>query len=217
MSDILFSPYLKQYKTPLGALFVYEDVNLKIRITKKYRIYNLVIVVSNDEKELFRKPLEFKYDDEIEYAEYNLYSVCFSFNKPYIYWYHFEFDDYYGHHFIGRNNAMDAVLTDYNVSNFQLNVMLPNKSDLSWYQGKIMYQIFPDRFSKGGNNPIKQSGYHHLSWDENVLYKPYDGLYSNDFFGGDLRGIINKLPYLKQLNVAIVYLNPIFLSPSTHR
>lgn len=217
MSDILFSPYLKQYKTPLGALFVYEDVNLKIRITKKYRIYNLVIVVSNDEKELFRKPLEFKYDDEIEYAEYNLYSVCFSFNKPYIYWYHFEFDDYYGHHFIGRNNAMDAVLTDYNVSNFQLNVMLPNKSDLSWYQGKIMYQIFPDRFSKGGNNPIKQSGYHHLSWDENVLYKPYDGLYSNDFFGGDLRGIINKLPYLKQLNVAIVYLNPIFLSPSNHR
>ncbi len=219
MTDILFSPYLKQCKTPLGALFVYEDVVLKLRILKQYRIYNLVVVVTDDCRELFRKPLSLACDDNANLYDYkyNLYTVSFSFNKPYIYWYHFEFDDCFGHHYIGRNDDLDALLCDNNVNNFQINVTNPTSCNLDWYQGKIMYQIFPDRFKKSGNNPVKTTGYNHLSWDEEVAYKPINGLYSNDFYGGDFQGITEKLPYLKQLNVGVVYLNPIFLSPSNHR
>lgn len=217
MNDILFSPYLKQYKTPLGALFVYEDVVLKIRITKKYKIYNLQIVVSNDDGEVFRKPLNISFEDDLQFIDYNLFTVTFNFETPYLYWYHFEFDDCYGHHYIGRNDAMDAVLTDCEVSNFQINVTEITDSNFDWYQGKVMYQIFPDRFYKAGNNPQKDTGFIHQKWDEPVKYKPIKGLYSNDFYGGDFQGIIEKLPYLKTLNVSVIYLNPIFLSPSNHR
>ena len=50
-----------------------------------------------------------------------------------------------------------------------------------------MYQIFVDRFYKGGNNPPKQDIILHKSWDEDVYYKPIDGkILNNDFFGGDL-------------------------------
>lgn len=217
MNDILFSPYLKQYKTPLGALFVYEDVKLKLRIIKSYKIYNLQIVVSDDDGLVFKKLLSLSYEDDVQFIDYNLFTITLKFDKPYLYWYHFEFDDCYGHHYIGRNEAMDAELCDDDVSNFQINVGYKTTSNFDWYQGKVMYQIFPDRFKKGGNNPLKTTGFNHLSWDEDVKYKPINGLYSNDFYGGDFQGITEKLPYLKELNVGVVYLNPIFFAPSNHR
>ena len=151
MNDILFSPYLKQYKTPLGALFVYEDLNLKIRIKNTYKIYNLQIVINSDEGEVIKKLMNFSYEDDLDFINYNLYTITLKFDKPYLYWYHFEFDDCYGHHYIGRDEAMNAYLCDHDVSNFQLNVHYKTNSDFSWCQGKVMYQIFPDRFKKNGN------------------------------------------------------------------
>lgn len=75
-----------------------------------------------------------------------------------------------------------------------------------WEDDAVVYQIFPDRFYNGdtANDP------------EGVL--PWGELPKADtFFGGDLRGINEKLPYLQELGVNLIYMTPIFLSPSTHK
>jgi len=75
-----------------------------------------------------------------------------------------------------------------------------------WVQDAVFYQIFPDRFANGdpANDPpnVAPWGSPPTIWD---------------FQGGDLRGIIQRFDYLLDLGVNAIYLNPIFLSPSTHR
>lgn len=73
-----------------------------------------------------------------------------------------------------------------------------------WAKGKVVYQIFPDRFSGGEKNNEKL-------WYDSPL-KNWRAMY-----GGNLRGIINKLDYLKDLGVDIVYMTPVFLSDSNHK
>ncbi len=92
-----------------------------------------------------------------------------------------------------------------------------------WWQNSICYQIFPDRFFKSD----KYDGFLHKTsevikrnWGDVPFYKAeqFGGQYlANDFFGGNLAGIEEKLPYLKELGISCIYLNPIFESFSNHR
>lgn len=75
----------------------------------------------------------------------------------------------------------------------------------AWASGKIGYQIFPDRFCIADS---EKPGIER--WNSNKVDNKH-------FFGGDLKGIIEKIPYMKELGVDIVYLTPIFESKSTHR
>lgn len=78
--------------------------------------------------------------------------------------------------------------------------------EVPWAEEGILYLLFPDRFSNGDESNDPEGT---LAWGEPVT--------SRSMFGGDLRGIINKLTYLKELGVDILYLTPIFLSPSNHK
>lgn len=78
--------------------------------------------------------------------------------------------------------------------------------EVPWAEEGIMYLIFPDRFSNGDKRNDPEGT---LGWGEPVTGK--------SMFGGDLRGIINRLPYLKELGADILYLTPIFLSSSNHK
>lgn len=77
-----------------------------------------------------------------------------------------------------------------------------------WVEDTVWYQIMPDRFCRGNQAPkrMKLKAWNH---GETVDY--------NDFYGGDLRGIIQKLPYLKELGVTGIYLLPLFLSDTNHK
>lgn len=87
----------------------------------------------------------------------------------------------------------------------------------SWVKGGTMYQIYIDTFN---SKNIPEGVKHKVSkWEEEVKWKPDDdGEYRNDkFFGGNLEGIIEKLPYLSRLGVTIIYLTPIFKAESSNR
>ena len=77
-----------------------------------------------------------------------------------------------------------------------------------WVEETVWYQIMPDRFCRGSSVPKRMQL---KDWDdrETVDY--------NDFYGGDLRGIINKLPYLKDLGITGIYLLPLFESDTNHK
>ena len=89
-----------------------------------------------------------------------------------------------------------------------------------WAKGKIMYHIFVDRFKRGNEENLVEMPRRniHRSWDEDMMIGPdKDGIWNNDFYGGDLEGIINELDYIKSLGVSILYLSPIVCSQSNHR
>lgn len=78
--------------------------------------------------------------------------------------------------------------------------------ECKWMQEAVVYQIFPDRFSNGdkSNDPANT-----LKWGEPVSTK--------SMFGGDLQGIIDKVDYLQDLGINLLYLTPIFKSTSNHK
>lgn len=76
----------------------------------------------------------------------------------------------------------------------------------AWVRDAVFYQIFPERFANGdpSNDPPGTEAWGGTPTPRN-------------FFGGDLRGIIQRLDYLSALGVNALYLNPIFTSPSNHK
>ena len=95
----------------------------------------------------------------------------------------------------------------------------PGFSTPEWAKGGIFYQIYVDRFNNGDkSNDVLTDEYHyinghsvHKEWNEKID----TGLLEH--YGGDLQGVIDKLDYLKDLGVEVLYLNPIFISPSNHK
>ncbi len=89
-----------------------------------------------------------------------------------------------------------------------------------WAKGRMMYHIFVDRFYRGSSEPMKEMARRHIhkSWNEKIVVEGDEhGIWNNDFYGGDLKGIISKLDYIESLGIEILYLSPIVYSQSTHR
>lgn len=78
---------------------------------------------------------------------------------------------------------------------------------VDWMRNAVFYQIFVERFCRG--NEEKDDSYINMKWDDKPTPK--------SFAGGDLRGIIGKIGYLKELGVTAIYLTPVFLSDSNHK
>ncbi len=103
-------------------------------------------------------------------------------------------------------------------------VLLTDYVQPEWVKEAVFYQIFPERFCNGdpGNDvrsgEYTQEGYPSIQmehWEDTPL--EYEEGRCMDFFGGDLQGVLQKIPYLKELGVTAVYLNPIFFAPSVHK
>ncbi|MEO5666657.1 MAG: glycoside hydrolase family 13 protein [Bdellovibrionota bacterium] len=125
----------------------------------------------------------------------------------------------------GRGQAVDKWD---DTKSFQISVYDKDFQVPEWAQGAIVYKIFPDRFRNGdpSNDPKDGTGWVYgqkirkMPWAK-PLCDPYgsecpDEIY-NLFYGGDLKGIEDKLDDLKQLGVSVLYMNPIFESPTNHR
>ncbi len=84
-----------------------------------------------------------------------------------------------------------------------------------------MYQIYVDRFCNGDpTNDVGIGEYHYIG-DKSVQVEQWNKIPAvmgvREFYGGDLQGIMNKLDYLQDLGVEVIYFNPIFVSPSNHK
>ena len=147
---------------------------------------------------------------------------------PGLLWYSFaaEFSDrmyYYGAQPDGLGGAGQQYDGEPAFS-FQLTVYAVDTTSPDWFKETILYQIFPDRFCNGNAdgsvlNPPRGSLIHPY-WEDTPFYvrdMRTGAIFAYDFFGGNLQGVLAKLPYLKELGIGAVYLNPIFESPSNHR
>lgn len=215
MDDILYNPCLPEHKRPVGAVKRGEEVAVTVKITERYAIAAIRLVLYEDGgAQVLENPLTPTESD----GGYRYYQAVFSVSAPGLYWYCFAFNDVYGIHYIGAGSDLDAVLTDRSPDCWQLTVCGEFAGTLARFKGRTMYQIMVDRFYRGRETPIRPDVVFHNDWNEIPEYRPVHGkILNNDFFGGNLSGVTKKLDYLKSLSVGIIYLNPIFKAASNHK
>lgn len=198
----VYNPLNVLYKSKIGAI----KENKKIIFKVKGEFSSVVFVCHKDGENPFYIPME-------KAGKYFKAELSFTVG---LYWYKFQLDNGL---FIGCGDNLTGVITD-NPSDFQLSVYCADYKVPQRFCGGVIYQIFPDRFNRSEFSHADASGKKlHKNLSEDPVFLPNaDGEVKNDdFFGGNLKGITEKLPYLKSLNVTAIYLNPIFKAFSNHR
>ena len=167
---------------------------------------NIIYGVKYDyQKERFTVEVPLKYEDEL-YAFYEVKLNIKDVRLVYI----FELEEKGKKYYFSE----DGLTNDYNYDECFYNFFqLPyiNENDVmpmvDWMPGTVFYQIFVDRFCIGDEN--KDMSYIDMKWGDKPTPKNHAG--------GDLKGIIKRLDYLKDLGISGIYLTPIFESESNHK
>ena len=221
MTVVQHDSRLPAYRRPFGAVRCGEELTLKVR----------VLCGPVDKAELILK------GDAI-YERYPLRrngdKLQCSFAapaEPAALWYVFRLETPQGVRYLAPDaSGYHGVLSDDAPDGFRLTVYRRDFDTPAWFRRSVMYQIFPDRFAFSDDGTAERGiEYHralgqspelHGSIDEPVRHtpRPFEKDYSpDDFYGGTLKGIEEKLLYLKELGVGCLYLNPIVEARSNHR
>ena len=142
------------------------------------------------------------------------WTISFSLHECGLYFYWFLLE--------GRKygcGEMHKMEEEKNIPPFQLLIYAKDFETPDWLKGGVMYQIFPDRFYRSGEIQPEAGKWLHKNWNDAPEYRPDSNgkILNNDFFGGNFRGIMEKLDYLQDLHVTVLYLNPVFKAFSNHR
>ena len=128
------------------------------------------------------------------------------------YSYLFEITEQNGTVWYYNESGLDTQLRINRAFEDNFNVVFPNAKDIvtpnRQFEGRVFYQIFPERFARGSRGIDKS--YVNMDWDT-------DTPDNSHFAGGDLVGIREKLPYLKNLGIGAIYMTPIHQSVSAHK
>lgn len=206
----MYNPLSREFKSTIGA--VEENENLILRILKSEFADRAYLQIRHDEDEYF---YALKGQEDGKYFRFDV-----SLNKTGIYFYYFEvlYHDN-GKQYVCPGKYYQGELKNEITSYFQLGVY-EKDMQIPDLQGNIIYQIFPDRFAFSDSikkDVPKDRVIHKSLKDEPIWELQNSRMLNNDYYGGDLKGIEESIPYLKTLNVSIIYLNPIFESHTNHR
>ncbi|MBR2674937.1 MAG: 4-alpha-glucanotransferase [Mogibacterium sp.] len=224
---------IKTFRDPFGAVEVGTSVSLSIDVAEA-NIEGVRLMVWRGEE------LSPAYHDMNDTGN-GRYSVIFTApDEGCLLWYTFEikaYNDsgdcytvYYGNNHEGMGG--EGCLYEYSPNCYQITVYRKDDSP-GWYKEGIVYQIFPDRFARDADwkeriedanksvnerrTDIKRTVQE--DWTRQAYYVRDESgkVIEWPMYGGSLRGIEEKLDYLKSLGVSVIYLNPIFEATSNHR
>lgn len=215
MVDI-YNSWSKDYKSVFGALKVGQSCTFSIRVPNNV-VYDgepVMIIFRIGFKERFLK-MQMTGKNEI----YTEYSTDYTPNFMGVHYYYFGMMNGGVRFFVKKQGASIGSIGEGGL--FQLTVYDDLFETPNFLKGGIMYQIFPDRFCNSGTpkENVPTDRVLRENWGETPYYRPdHNGhVWNNDYFGGDLKGIMDKLDYLKSLGVTCIYLNPIFEAHENHR
>ena len=209
------------YRSTIGAAEAGSTLELGITLKTKEDIRQVLLRVWREGQGEKLYPLATSDDME---AEEKFYKGKIQLPETgCLIWYYFIIATVTGTKFYGNNpEQLGGVgeLYDQAPPSYQITVYDAGAKTPDWAKHAVMYQIFPDRFCRVGDKLTpKRGAVFHASWqDDPCYYKDPDTkeIVAYDFFGGNLRGIESKLPYLKDLGINTIYLNPVFESESNH-
>ena len=213
------------HKKPFGAVTKGEEVIFNIDIERKDNVNDVLLVICSD----------FKQDEYIK-MEINLdgfYSCRYIADTIGLFFYYFKIElkdkvIYYGN---GEDSlGGEGLISEVVPSKYQL-LVYSKQYIPTWLKEGIVYQIFPDRFGRGidwldcqkkavlGEEFIGAKRFVVEDWEETPYYIKNEVGDVTDwpFFGGNIKGIIDKLDYLKDMGITVIYLNPIFKALSNHK
>ena len=178
----------------------------------------------NDTKEPNVAYFMIKRDEDSTYSYLQMerveggYLFEYDFDKSGHFWYNFQFvfDGYCL--YLNRSFDTRSFVADYKGDDFLQLVTEKEYECTDCLQGGIIYQIFVDRFCKEGEVKNRKPLILRDDWGGSLHKNTTDPIYVNlEVFGGNFKGIISKLDYLKNLGVTTIYLNPIQLANSNHK
>lgn len=214
---MIFFPYnsrRKEYKSPFGAIQAGQEIVFNFPVSKSLSLYGVSIIVTKNGENPVNYPLIESGGDD----KFTNFSAKIEITTSGIYWYYFEVYEKHQTTFVGRD-AYGKAVQSLNPQSWQITVYDKIYPVSQLASGGIVYHIFVDRFSKGKSENIRFDKKGKLKeWKDEITVCDSDGVYrANDFYGGNFQGIIDKLDYLEELNVKLIYLSPIFKSFSNHR
>ena len=213
---ILFDSKKEMYKTPFGCLTPEDTCTLRIDIPNSVGTTAVKICLLYQDSTPYQEvSMSFRKQE----GAYDLWQGQFALPQRGLYFYYFVITGNTGTFRLfkqGNDTNMEAGDL-WQVSCVPADFTTPN-----WAQGATIYQIFPDRYYKSGDCDLtgKLTPYTiHESWDEEVDWRPNEKgeILNNDFYGGNLNGITEKMDDIAALGTTILYLNPIGKSFSNHR
>ena len=213
--EILFDSQKTLHKKPFGCVEKGKSVTLSLHIPDCCRAGRVRVIFENDEGEVL-SALLFQRERKFPYT---VYETTLLLPFPGLYFYFFKIETANGTFSLYKRGSGTNMEEG---DKWQLSV-LPRKFETpAWAKGAVFYQIFPDRFYKErlvGVHEKKTDFVLHTDENDPPVYLPNENgeILNRDFFGGNLQGIIKKLPYLASLSVDAIYLNPIFEAYSNHR
>ncbi len=182
----------------------YDRVRLRLRCAREN--LDAVILVFNDE----RIEMEKLYNDRL----FDYYETFVQLGTEQVFYY---FEIHCGQMVCYYNNVglCNSVEEYYNFT------MTPGFHTPDWAKGAIFYQIYVDRFYNGDrSNDVEDNEYIYIGEGTSKVtdWNKYPAAMGvREFYGGDIAGVMQKLDYLQDLGVEVIYLNPIFVSPSNHK
>jgi len=214
---ILYDSKLSQFKDPFGTLTPGQVCRLHIHIPCAVQATAVKCLMQYEDGRTTAQEVFFSKARTED--PYEIWQADFSIHQEGLYFYYYYIDTPSGGFRLfkqGDDTNMEAGAL------WQVSCVPADFHTPVWARGATIYQIFPDRFRKSGDCDLtgKLTPYTvHPSWNEEVDWRPTedDLVLNNDFFGGNFRGITEKLDYIADLGVNLLYLNPISKSFSSHR
>ena len=213
---ILYDSKLPQHKTPFGTLIPGQECTLNVHVPAAVQAAKVVCLLQYEDG---THAQSIQLDLAEQKGAYQIFRGSFSIPQTGLYFYYF-FIDNPGGGFRLFKQGDDANMEAGDL--WQVSCVPADFDTPDWAKGSTIYQVFPDRFHKSGNCDLtgKLEPYTvHQYWYEDVEWRPTpEGIVlNNDFYGGNFKGITEKMDYIASLGTTILYLNPISKSFSSHR
>lgn len=206
-----------------GAFSANETPKITLRIPRSLELVDPAMVINRDgqrDKTILPTYEGFKDGCDIFTVTLNLELLC-DHGDDGLFYYEFRFQRNHRTVYTSSINNVDFYLADRPSRRFMLLVYEPSFQTPKSYYGTTMYHVFVDRFAKSDKKlPVRSDAILRDDWDTGIPeFAPYPGapLKNNQFFGGSLWGVIEKLDYLESLSVNCLYLSPIFKAYSNHK
>lgn len=199
-------------KSPYGAVKCGEKLSLHFPIASWVSVDKMYVFIRLGD---VSTPVEMRFEKSEN--GFSVYTADYVFDAAGIYYYRFEMRNRDGVWYYGRGEDGESVCGE-NLPEWQLTVYKSTYKTPDFAKGNIIYHIFVDRFNRADGVKTKRKYRLHESFSESPEVVSADGkYYADDFFGGNFNGIREKLDYLEELGVGIIYLSPIFKAYSNHR
>lgn len=219
---VIFDSGDSRFKSPFGAVEAGCSLHLTLLVLRELAGLRVSVNVISDKTGMTSSYV--MEPDEEDLTTPNYISFCTDLELPLrgLYWYHFRLDGENEHLIFGLDKDTGrAVRYDGEPVSWQQTVYRREYQIPDWIYGGVFYHIFVDRFAKGENTRLVSmpGKVTREDWGGQPQYRPDENgrILNNDFFGGNLQGIREKLPYLSGLGVTCLYLSPIFSAYSNHK